>query len=854
MILQTNLVAQPRLTPPVLSVTLLAALIAALLATPSVRADDYFNPNAIDLRDGAQAADLADFAQVGGQKPGTYRVTVYVNNAEVDKRDVVFVQEDGKLRPQLTVGQLKGWGVQTAASPSLLAMKDDAIVTQPGKYIPQADTSFNFNQQRLDVSIPQAAMSSRARDWVDPSEWDQGVTAALLNYAYSGSQSTYRHSGGTDTSNFLNLRSGMNFGPWRLRNYSTWSNSSSGGSRWNSVNSYLQRDIQFLRAQLTMGDTNTPGDVFDSVQFRGVQLASDDNQLPDSQRGFAPIIRGIARTNAQVTVRQNGYVIYQSYVPPGAFAITDLYPTGSQGNLDVTVKEADGQQQHFVQPFSALAIMQREGQLKYSATAGKYRSQAPGAREPEFGHLSLIYGLPLATTLYGGVIGAEDYQSLALGVGHGFGNFGSLSMDVTQANTKMRRYDGRQYQNEREQGQSWRLQYSKDIAETGTNFTVASYRYSTNGYYDFQEANEMHTGVQENSWWTGHKRSRNQLNISQTLNDYGSFYVAGYQQDYWGLSGYERNVAVGYNVTLWNINWGLNYTWTRPAGDRGSENQQFAFSMQVPLSRFLPSAWANYNVSNDNKGNTTQQAGLSGTALENNNLSYSLGQGYGNRDRGYSGYTTADYRGTYGELTGGYNYSKDTRQLNYGLQGGIVAHPHGITLSQPLGDTIAVVRAPGAGGTGVENQTGVRTDWRGYAVVPYVSAYRRNRVALDSQTLGDDVDLDMKTTSVTPTQGAVVMANFNTRVGARVLMSLLYGGKPVPFGATVVLVTGEANPGTGIVGTNGQVYLSGVPENGKANVSWGQGADQRCQVAFKLPAAEKEKSAAPVMLNAVSCK
>lgn len=38
--------------------------------------------------------------------------------------------------------------------------------------------------------------------------------------------------------------------------------------------------------------------------------------LPDSQKGFAPTIRGIARTNAQVTVRQNGYVLYQTYVTP----------------------------------------------------------------------------------------------------------------------------------------------------------------------------------------------------------------------------------------------------------------------------------------------------------------------------------------------------------------------------------------------------------------------------------------------------------------------------------------------------------------------------------------------------------
>jgi outer membrane usher protein len=51
----------------------------------------------------------------------------------------------------------------------------------------------------------------------------------------------------------------------------------------------------------------------------------------------------------------------------------------------------------------------------------------------------------------------------------------------------------------------------------------------------------------------------------------------------------------------------------------------------------------------------------------------------------------------------------------------------------------------------VENQTGVRTDWRGYAVLPYATEYRENRVALDTNTLADNVDLDDAVVSVVPT-------------------------------------------------------------------------------------------------------
>lgn len=106
------------------------------------------------------------------------------------------------------------------------------------------------------------------------------------------------------------------------------------------------------------------------MPFRGAQLASDDDMLPDSLKGYAPVVRGIARTNAQVVVRQNGYQIYQSYVAPGAFEITDMYPTGGAGDLDVTIKETDGSEQHFILPYASLPVLQREGRLKYALTGG----------------------------------------------------------------------------------------------------------------------------------------------------------------------------------------------------------------------------------------------------------------------------------------------------------------------------------------------------------------------------------------------------------------------------------------------------------------------------------------------------
>ncbi|EDW1853844.1 fimbrial biogenesis outer membrane usher protein [Salmonella enterica subsp. diarizonae] len=826
-------------TTPRLMIILLTLLQAHCLRSAEAR--EVFNTHALEIDNPDQpVVDLSTFAESDGQLPGTYRVTVYVNSEKQgEAQDIAFVAgPDKKLTAQITPAMLKAWGVKTDVFPALAALPPDKPLNDIGRYIPMAATDLRFSKLQLNVSIPQAAMNASARGWVDPSEWDEGVPAALLNYNLSGSNTWRDGENGSDDNYYANLQSGINLGAWRLRNYSTWNYDEDSGSHWDSVNTYLQRDIQRLKGQLTLGDSYTPSDIFDSVQFRGAQLASDDNMLPDSLRGFAPIIRGIAQSSAQVTIKQNGYIIYQSYVAPGAFTISDLYPTSGSGDLEVTIKEADGSERTFVQPFSAVPIMHREGRLKYALTAGKYRSGNDDSDEPEFGQVTAIYGLPHAITIYGGTLYSEDYQSGAVGLGFGLGELGSLSADITAAHTTLNNDDSHN-------GQSYRVQYSKDFQTTDTSFTLAAYRYSTAGFYTFQEANDLRADSDDGWRMTYNKRQRLQLDLSQSIGSYGSFFVSGYQQDYWQEEGYERTLSIGWNGNIDGISYSVTYSYSDYPESTQPADQQLAFNVQVPLSRFMPNAWASYSVNTAKHGDTRQQVGLNGTTLADNNLSYSLQQSYTNHGVGGSGNISADYKGGQGEITGGYNYDDDTQQVNYGLRGGIVAHPHGITLSQPLGQSLAIIKAPGAVDTKVQNNTGVYTDGRGYAVVPYVNPYKKNRIALDTSTLGDEVDIDTAVQTVTPTQGAVVMADFNTRVGRRVLMMLYYRGLPVPFGAQAKLKEG----GSGIVGDDGQVYLTGVPDEGDIAVSWNGG--QQCVVHYQLP---ESAGNVPVVEIAQECR
>ncbi|MBA1847085.1 hypothetical protein G9H56_44065, partial [Escherichia coli] len=53
-------------------------------------------------------------------------------------------------------------------------------------------------------------------------------------------------------------------------------------------------------------------------------------------------------------------------------------------------------------------------------------------------------------------------------------------------------------------------------------------------------------------------------------------------------------------------------------------------------------------------------------------------------------------------------------------------------------------------------------------------------------------------------------------------------------------------------GEEGQLYISGMPEEGELQVSWGHEQAQRCRVPFRLP--EKKDNSGIVMVNAVCDK
>lgn len=808
---------------------------AIVLSAPSVWAQPQpaqdsqdniqFNPGFLEIN-GSQPADLSLFSQGNRVVPGVYRVDVRVNQIQQDSQQIRFEgAADVDAQPCLTRSQLAAWGVNEKAFPAIAVASENACVNLE-EIIPDSKIVYDAASQVLSISIPQAAMINVARGSVSRDRWDDGINAGMLNYQLNYANNTGGNGSNAQSGNsyFGSLRGGVNLGPWQLRHFSTYNRDMTGASRWRAIETNLQRDVRSVRGRVLLGDGTTPSNLFDGIQFRGVQISSDDQMLPDSLQGYAPVIRGIAQSNAKVTVRQNGYIIYTKYVAPGPFAIDDLYPTASSGDLEVVVTEANGRETRFVQPFSAVPTLLREGVWRYSATSGKYRSGYNRATQPFFSQVTVARGLPAGFSAYGGAIGANVYQSGLAGIGKNLGDFGALSFDATHARSRAE-------DNVWRSGQSYRMLYAKSFAPTGTDFRILGYRYSTPGFRTFSETAEPGGFSADGSRYEIRRygrRSRIEGQISQQLGTLGYAYVTARNETYWQGGPAEKTLQLGYNTTWRRVAIGAYFNYAKTAAAPAS--RQIMLTLQIPIGS--SKATAQYSLTSSDGGRVDNQATLFGTGFDDNRLGYSVTAGQTNQGIGANGSASATYQGQMAQVDVGRSQGRGYGQTTVGLQGGMLVHGGGVTMSQSLGETVALVDAPGAKGVGVDGYTAVRTDVAGRTVVPYVQPYRVNRLALQTEDLGTNVDVSNAAVEVIPTRGAVVLANYNTTIGYRVMLHIHDArGHFPPFGS---LIDDDAGKEVGVVGQDGQAFIAGAAEQGVIHVRWGDGAGMRCEASFTL--------------------
>ncbi|HTV84929.1 MAG TPA: fimbria/pilus outer membrane usher protein [Dyella sp.] len=823
---------------------------------------------------GQNTTDLSRFEHGNPTPAGNYNSDVYLNGGWVARGNIRLASASVKESavPCVDDKLLDMLGLHPAklSDATLAQLKDPTACVSINDVIQGATMSFDMTELRLDVSVPQAYMNQMPRGYVSPEYWDAGVPAAILNYNFDSYRST--NDGQSQTTSYLGLNSGLNLGPWHLRedatvNWVSATPSTPARRQWQNIETYIQRDLPSMRALLTIGDSYTDGAVFDSYGIRGVQLGTDDRMLPQSLQGYAPIIRGVANTNARVTVRQNGVQIYQTTVAPGPFQISDLYPTGYGGSLDVTVTEADGHVTTYSVPYASVAQLLRPGITRFDIAVGQLRD-ATISDKPDVVQATVQHGFNNLLTGYAGLVGSQGYVAALIGTAIDT-RFGALAVDLTQANTHIPGYSN-------QSGQSMRITYSKIIPSTNTTLSVAAYRYSTGGFFSLTQAAQARDyvrqginafdyvppstvptidGVPEVSVLTpaqqaalngsafttnpilsatGVERQRNNftLSLSQRLGQNGgSIYTNLTASDYWNSNHPSTQFQVGYNNHFHRLNFGISAT--RSVDPTGRYDNEFFLNFSLPLGDSPHAPTFMLNLTHDQTTGSQDQAIVNGTLGSINQFNYGATATHSSDGGGNSGSVNVGYRSPYAVFNASYSDGSGFSQASVGATGVIVAHPGGVTFGQPTGDTIGIVYVPGASGAQLQNAPGARVDHFGYAVVPYLTPYNLNTVQIDPKGLPLDVQLDATSAQVAPYEGAVVILKFKTENGrALIVHATMENGEPLPFGAEVF---NEKGTSLGVVGQGGQILVRGVNQAGQLSVRWDDnGEAQSCSFTYKL--------------------
>ncbi|MFL1546781.1 fimbria/pilus outer membrane usher protein [Pseudomonas sp. O39] len=789
-------------------------------------------------------ADITRFNAVNTLAPGVYRVDVMLNGQSIGRHALNFVprnEQDG-AQPCVSAQQLAELGVvlHPLDGASQAACRDFA------DWIPMASSRVDTESLTLDLSIPQVYINRSARDYIDPAQWDEGIDAALLNYNFSAAAVT---SGAGEDRGYLGLNGGVNLGDWRLRHQGgqAWA-SRSGRLPYQQTATYLQRSLATWRSQLTVGDSFSSGQILDGVRVRGITLATEDRMLAQSQQGYAPQVRGVAESNATVTVRQNGYTLYETTVAPGPFVIDDLYPTGYGGDLNVSVTEVDGRSSTFVVPYSVAPHLLRNGATHYTVTMGRVQQRGLAGASPTVFQGTLQQGLTNSLTAYAGSTLSQGYGQAKVGVAMST-PIGAFALDSTRSRTQV---PGQGLFG----GQSWGLAYSKNVPYSGTHFMLGAYRFSTEGYLSLPDALTVrelgHHGGSMGSYTR--QKSRLDLTISQQVGE-GTLSVYGSSIDYWaGTQGRQTSFTVSYGAHWKKLNWNLSaqrsrVSETHRSSDRersdeiffgratqaGRVDNHLVLTLSMPLGdgAHAPTLSSSlYRDAGDSRG-SQQQVGINGLLGDSDHTHYGLigNHGTGNQHgSSFNAYT--GYRSNTASLRAGYGQSRDSAQVSMSADGGLIAHDGGVTLSPSLGEASALVYAPDAQGAQL-GSSGVRIDKHGYGVMPSLRAYQRNEVAIDPQGMPMDVELKASNHHVVPTMGAVSRVRFETVSGRAVVIKATYpDGKPVPFAAQVF---DEHGSEVGVIGQAGKAFVRGVAEHGTLTVRWAEAAGERCFIQYRLP-------------------
>lgn len=748
-----------------------------LASSFSVQGADQFDLSLLENK-GNEAVDASWFNKGNDILPGQYDLQLIINEKPLRNTKIFVGEYKGKILPLFTTAQLAGWGVKFKH----LKNKDTRLPLD--FYIPLSKVDIDQGEQTITLTVPQQNFSDSVEDDVaSEDEWDYGINAAFTNYSLQYDQA--RTDGLTNDQNLSGtLENGVNFGEFQLRNNGYINKSRQQNLTYRSSSSYVRHDIDVLRSTALAGDFNTSGLYFSSLPLRGISLASNLDMFSSDEKSYMPAIVGIANGNATIIVRQNGYVIATRSVTPGPYSIKDIPAVSGAGDLQVTVREANGSEHVFYQPFNNIEMLMPRDVFKYALYMGEIRNA--GAGSTSLLESDMQYGISSDLTLLGGLMYADNYANGSAGIGVNARYLGALYGIVNFSQNSLAE-DGTQ------RAEKFKFGINRELSLTKT-YLSASYEQQTSAdYAELSDASHSAQVRRESGF-----RNKSSVQLEQAAGP-GNLALTVSQQNNWNGSA-TTNVrgSLNYDFSYFTL---ISSIDNQRRSD-GSNDKTISLTISIPLGHEK-----NHYLSLSNtvgQQDKSQQIALTGNLLQQHQLGYDVNMQSTTGGKQFS--STLSYLSEFGYSSGSYQTSNEGQRLTLSTQGTAIVHHHGLTLGQRMGNAAALVHTDRVSALSVENEQSVHTDSRGNAFVPDITAYHHNEESLINNSKNENIDIPEEIISVTPRNGAIVELDFAAHAQQKQFIRFMDGqGNAIPFGNAIYSVNDRM---VGIVSGDGIAHVN----------------------------------------------
>jgi len=723
---------------------------------------------------------------------------IKVNGQDMGVGQILYSKSAGYL---VTAENLENWGLNQANSVPIKSMNAD--------YYSLADlkgfkSSFDAANQELLLEFDPAAFKptifAAQVEKIVPSPPETGGYANYDFYSTNSSSWTLNQ---TQLNSMFEVgvfnRLGAGFSSFSGQNLYNNSRGANTSARLIRLETHWIRDFSEEKQSLKFGDNTGRSGVWGRpVKYGGFQFGTNFATQPGFVTIPLPKFAGEAALPSTTEVYINGFKQSTQSIAPGPFQFNNIpFITGS-GEARLVIKDMLGREQVITQPFYVTPGLLRPGVEDYTIEMGFVRNN--------FGIDNASYGRPM-------VVGTKrkgfndkfttEWRAEALLDQQTAGLAATYIMPIQAAFTA-----AAVVSNSRAGNGGFLLLGLDRQSFMGVNFGIRS-QFTSNNFT--QLGSVMSGQAKQYSATMGFPTKMGSFGIS-----YNYFKSANLLRSESLAASYSKSLGRKVSVSL-SVYTSLS----------GPQNPMANLFLSYPLDNGI---FTSSNFS-------SQQGRIDGSIMAQKNPPMGIGPqlgfralvGGGQGQRESAGITLRTDYGTYI-----FDAGRTPGQTIYNMSAnGSAAFMDGkIFLSSRFYDSFAVAQVADYADVPVylNGQLAARTDSQGYAILPGLVPYQKNRISIITDDLPMEAQIERTEAEVVPRYHSGVSLKFSVELTIGALVRLVAeNGEPLPNGTELHI---EGNPEVFQVALQGEAYLTGINKKNRVKATW---YGQTCDVEVNLP-------------------